>query len=107
MNDIQEDIDYKFLFSEEEDFSEFAKIQLLTGEFSGVVYHYGKVSVQEDKENDQAFLNFEYDVVSDNGLSLSESHDFKEHIGNILVGIISKQMVQSDLDIEDAEIIEE
>ena len=89
MNEFDENVDYKFIIPEDD--SQRVDIQILTGEYAGVVYNYGKVSFDEDVENDQAFLNFEFDVVDDLGMSL-DTHEFKTFIGDILTGILMKQM---------------
>lgn len=92
MNDLfQENVDY--IFKNAEDDSGLMNIKLVSGEYDGVEYRYGKVSVEEDKETDQAYLSFEFDVIDhgENNL-LEENMDFKNHIGIILQNIMMKSI---------------
>lgn len=86
MKEYKENIDYKFILVGESD----VHIELLTGKYSGVVYKYGQTSVDEDKETDQAYLSFVYDVVDNKGFELDEDDEFKQHIGDVLVSVISE-----------------
>lgn len=67
-------------------------IQLTSGDYTGVVYRYGKVSIIE--ENDQARLKFVYKIesVPDHGFhtveSLNENVKFKKALGDVLSDII-------------------
>lgn len=88
----KENVDYLF-DAETEDDSGLINIKLLGGEFDGIVYRYGKVSVQEEEEQEQAYLTFEFDVVDPNGKeSLEENMEFKNHIGDILQNIMMKSV---------------
>ena len=94
MIELQENVDYKFDIDPSED-SSFVNIQLLSGKFSGVVYKYGKVSLKEDEENDEAHLIFGFDIVDQiDHFNLEENLEFKNHIGEILTAIMVKQMNQ-------------
>lgn len=85
-----EGTDYKFIVPE--DYSENIDIQLLIGNYSGVVFRYGGVKIDED-DSGGACLSFNYDIVDDSGIgTLEEDEDFKNHIGNILVSLIEKRM---------------
>ena len=91
----EENVDYSFDTQTEDD-SGFINIKLLGGEFDGIVYRYGKVSVQEEEEQEQAYLTFEFDVVDHNGReSLEENMEFKNHIGNILQHIMMKSVANN------------
>jgi hypothetical protein len=83
--DIQENIDFKFIVDDS-----IVTIELLDEKYSGVKYQYGKVEFDEDEENDQCYLNFNYDVVDSNGLELDNDDEFKNYIGTILVSCVSK-----------------
>lgn len=92
MSDLfQENVDY--VFKNAEDDSGLMNIKLVSGEYDGVEYRYGKVSVEEDKENDKAYLSFEFDIIDpgENNL-LEENVDFKDHIGVILQNIMMKSI---------------
>jgi len=59
------------------------------GFYQGVVYEYGKVSIQEDEENDTASLQFEFNVLDSNGLPQKVfGDDFFQLIGDVLQDII-------------------
>jgi len=91
MIEYKENDDYVFVIPENATTN--VDIRVNSGEYSGVVYNYGKVSVEEDEDNDQAYLLFEYDIVDSNGFELLESDDkFKNHIGDILTTIMVKNM---------------
>lgn len=86
-----ENVDY--VFKNAKDDSGLMNIKLVSGEYVGVEYRYGKVSVEEDKESDKAYLLFEFDVIdpAENDL-LEENMDFKNHIGVILQNIMMKSI---------------
>lgn len=89
-----ENVDYTFIYPEES--QTFVDIRLLSGKFSGIIYRYGKVGVEEDGDN--AYLKFEYDIISsENPEKDTQTEEFKNHIGDILVNIIGeKNEVGSD-----------
>lgn len=68
------------------------------GKYQGVVYRYGKVSVNENKEKTSASLQFEWDMLDSNGLPKeSINDDFFELAGKILEDIIHNQLQQDEL----------
>jgi hypothetical protein len=84
-----EGVDFKFVIPEE--VSDNIDIKLLAGEYAGVVYRYGGVSIDEDPNN--PVLSFNYDIIDNNGNDDLESEDdFKNHIGNILVSLIEQRL---------------
>ena len=89
-NQYTEGKDYKFVIPE--DVSDNIDIELLVGEYTGVVYRYGGVKIDEDNSGG-AVLTFNYDVIDDVGIgTLEDDEAFKNHIGNILVSLIEKRM---------------
>ena len=63
------------------------------GFYQGVVYRYGKVSVNENKEKTKASLQFEWDMLDSNGLPKEMiGDDFFELAGKILEDIIRQQL---------------
>lgn len=60
-------------------------IVLHQGKYSGVVYHYGKITINE--EEGQARLSFDYTIVDDNGYEkgMLETPEFKNVLGDVLV----------------------
>lgn len=68
------------------------------GRYQGVVYEYGKVDIQEDKENDTATLQFDWDMLDSNGLGKEMFDDtFFNLIGDILQDIIMRQLEEESL----------
>nr|QMP83360.1 MAG: hypothetical protein [Caudoviricetes sp.] len=95
MNELKEGVDFAFDLSE--GLGNNVKITLLKGDFSGVVYSYGKVSVEEDEENDKAYLNFDFDIEDNNDIEgIEKNIDFKNHIGDVLTSIVLSQAVKSE-----------
>lgn len=91
MSDIVEQVDYTFIPSDED--SSLANVKLISGNYDGVVYSYGKVSIEEDEEKDQAFLSFGFNVVDNNGIfGLEENLEFKNYIGEVLNAIMTKNL---------------
>lgn len=99
MNKFKEGVDYVFIIPEDDGIS--VDISLISGEFAGVVYSYGKVSFDEDKENGEGYLVFDYELVDSNGFeSLETNESFKNFIGDILIGIVSKNLEENKSDSE-------
>ena len=76
-------------------------ILITKGDYEGIIYQYGRVSVA-DKENEDGTmpLSFNYQVIDSNGHvkeTLDDSIDFKNTIGDILVEIIEEQMEAGNL----------
>ena len=63
------------------------------GKFDGVVYKYGKVSfAKEEDENGNLPLQFQYDIVDNNGIPREQFDDeFFNLIGDILVEVMDEQ----------------
>ena len=64
------------------------------GKFAGVVYKYGKVSFgKEEDENGNLPLQFQYDIVDNNGIPREQFGDeFFKLIGDILVEVMEEQI---------------
>ena len=80
---------------------QWASIMIKKGDYEGIIYQYGRVSVA-DKENEDGTmpLSFNYQVIDSNGHvkeTLDDSIDFKNTIGDILVEIIEEQMEAGNL----------
>jgi hypothetical protein len=68
------------------------------GKWQGVVYEYGKVSINEDEENDTASLEFEWNLLDSNGLGKEFfDDDFFNLIGDILHSLIEQNLDKSGL----------
>ena len=90
MSNLVEGYDYKFLIPEDEGIA--INVELLTGEYSGVVYRYGKVGFEENEESGEGYLTFEYDLMVSEIPDLESDIKFKNYIGDVLVSIISKNV---------------
>ena len=81
---------------------QWASIMITKGDYEGVIFQYGKVSVAErENENGKLPLSFMYSVVEHNNHNeekLNSSEDFKNTIGDILVEIIDEQLEAGNLE---------
>ena len=79
-----------------------ANVCIIEGKFKDVIYNYGKVSINPEKENDDGSLpfRFEYTII-DNALLQREEfgEEFFTLIGNILVDIIDDQLKEQTLEL--------
>ena len=67
-------------------------IGIKEGKFAGVIYKYGKVSFGEDNPDGTKPLQFQYDIVDNNGIPREQFDDeFFNLIGDILVEIMDEQ----------------
>jgi hypothetical protein len=84
-----EGVDYKFIdFTD----SELTGIQVLKGEYAGVVYHYGKVRVKEQGE--MGVLEFGYTIVNPGKHdidALQNDEGFVTIMGDTLTEILTRQ----------------
>jgi len=103
---MQEGVDYNYIYPSKDDKS--VHIKLLTGDYQGTIFKYGKVKFEE--KDDQAYLLFAYDVIESKKMKpkkLEKSEDFKNHIGNLLVEIMSGNLEQEIIDENGTADIEE
>ena len=93
-----ENIKEKYTFVSKEG-DNWANICIRDGKFKDVIYNYGKVSVNPEKENDDGSLpfRFEYNII-DNALLKREEfgEEFFMLIGDILVDIIDDQLKENN-----------
>ena len=74
----------------------------LTGvtDFEGVIYKYGRVSMEEQKDSEECSLQFDFDVLLSPTIEKEELEtnlDFKNLMGDILVHILEDQMKEDKL----------
>ena len=85
--------DFKFIdFTD----SEITGLQILEGEYAGVVYHYGKVRVVPQGE--MGVLQFGYTVVNPGKHdidALTKDENFSTMMGDILTEILTKQQYET------------
>ena len=68
-------------------------IGIKEGKFAGVIYKYGKVSFGEDNPDGTKPLQFEYDIVDNNGIQREQfGEEFFKLIGDILVEVMEEQI---------------
>ena len=67
-------------------------IGIKEGKFAGVIYKYGKVSFGEDNPDGTKPLQFQYEIVDNNGIPREQFDDeFFNLIGDILVEVMEEQ----------------
>lgn len=97
MFDLQQGVDFKLIIPENAESETAVFIQLLTGEYTGVTYAYGKVSAEEQVDDENASISFEFEIIDSNGIdNLDENVEFKNHIGNILVSLVLNSIPQGE-----------
>lgn len=75
------------------------------GEYKDVVYFYGEVKIEENEEEDNAVLNFNYKI--DNGneqysiKQLEDSVKFNDLMGDILATILDTENTENDKGLTD------
>ena len=81
---------------------QWASIMITKGEYEGIIYQYGRVSVaEEENENGEMPLSFNYNIVDINGHDkeeLDSSTDFQNTLGDILVEILDEQLEAENLE---------
>lgn len=97
MKTYKEGVDFNYVIPESEDTT--VGVKLLTGEYSDTVYQYGKVKFEEEKDG-AIYLQFVYNVM-ETPLEkdvLEKDINFKNHIGDILVSIMSQNIDKGIID---------
>ena len=84
--------DYVFVEKSGEDFT---GLKLISGPFASIVYKYGNVGFrpEEEKTPEGALpMVFDYTVIENNVMADTESQEFVNHIGDILVVLLDEQL---------------
>ena len=92
-----EGIDYCFIYPKNDETA--VHIKFLEGPYKNTVFKYGKVKFKE--ENQQVYLLFAYDVIEspvEKPSKLEKDNDFKNHIGDLLVELMSNNIEQEIVD---------
>ena len=75
--------------------NELYSVRIKKGRFKGVIFTYGEVKLNEDKNNDQLSVNFDFIVNEGNrrypSESLQNNLKFKDFLGKILIYILEKE----------------
>ena len=72
-------------------------IKLTEGAFEGIIYTYGKVSIDTDEENDKIHLKFEYEILDNADKGMTDMKPFEAYIGKILEGLIHEGVEENNL----------
>ena len=94
---MEEGLDYCFIYPKDEETT--VHVKLLEGPYKDTVYKYGRVKFEE--KNSEMYLIFAYDVLESSVAkpkTLEKDEDFKNHIGNLLVEIMSGNLEQDIID---------
>ena len=74
-------------------------IGIKEGKFAGVIYKYGKVSFGEDNPDGTKPLQFQYEIVDNNGIQREQfDEEFFKLIGDILVEVMEEQIKDEPVD---------
>jgi hypothetical protein len=97
MNQYKEGVDYNYVIPENEETT--VGIKLLSGKYIDTVYQYGKVKFEEEPGG-AIYLQFVYNVLETplEKESLNTDMNFKNHIGDILVNIMSQNLDKGIID---------
>ena len=97
MKQLKEGVDFNYEIPETEETT--VGIKILSGKYIDTVYQYGKVKFEEEKDG-AIYLQFVYNVL-DTPLvkeELEKDMDFRNHIGDILVNIMSQNIDKGIID---------
>jgi hypothetical protein len=92
-----EGVDYCYIYPKTDDTA--VHIKLLDGPYKDTTFKYGKVKFEEKDE--QMYLLFAYDVlesIEHKPKKLQKDSNFKNHIGDLLVEIMSSNLEQDIID---------
>ena len=83
--------DYVFLEKPGEDFT---ALKLISGPFASIVYKYGNVGFAPESEAVDGALpmRFDYTVIENDIEADTDSQEFIDHIGDVLVVLLEEQM---------------
>jgi len=82
----------KYLFVQK-DGDDFTCIKLIEDKYLNVVYKYGKVAFAKDEKPDGTLpMKFDYDIIKNPNEVDTNSQEFINYIGDILVELLEKQL---------------
>ena len=89
--------DYIFVEKSGEDFT---GLKLISGPYSHVVYKYGNVGFAPESEavNGQLPMKFDYTIIENKIQADTDSQEFINHIGDILVVLLDEKLKERQLD---------
>ena len=91
--------DYVFVEKPGEDFT---AIKLISGPFADIVYKYGKVGFapESEKVGDKLPMKFDYTVIENRIMADTDSQEFINHIGDILVVLLDDNLKEKKTESE-------
>lgn len=98
--DLIRDIDYNLSLIEDK-----TVMKILRGEFSGVKVIYDKVYITDNV--DSAVLSFDYEILDIQYKELRNSLKFKNHLGDILLSILTSAELENERIESEPDYIEE
>ena len=87
--------DYVFVEKEGEDFT---ALKLISGPFASIVYKYGNVGFRPESEaiNGALPMVFDYTIIENKVEADTDSQEFINHIGDILVILLDEKMKERE-----------
>ena len=88
--------DYVFVEKPGEDFT---GLKLISGPYAGIVYKYGNVGFRPESEavDGKLPMVFDYTVIENKISADTDSQEFINHIGDILVILLDEKMKEKEL----------
>ena len=84
------EVDYVFVEKQDQDF---ASIKLISGPYTDKIYHYGNDQfAKEEDENGNLPMKFDYTVDKNFKNADTDSQEFINHIGDILVKVMDDEL---------------
>lgn len=84
------EVDYVFVEKRDQ---EMASIKLTSGPYEDIVYHYGNVQfAKEEDENGNLPMKFDYTVDQNFVDANTDSQEFINHIGDILIQVMDQEL---------------
>ena len=89
--------DYVFVEKPGEDFT---GLKLISGPFASIVYKYGNVGFAPESEavDDKLPMKFDYTIIENKIQADTDSQEFIDHIGDILVVLLDEKLKERQLD---------
>ena len=78
----------------DEDYNGNQLIQLISKEYSGIIYTYGRVRLLE--EDEQLRVQFEFDI-HENPVGFVDRDKFRNHIGDILIDLLDENLLKNNV----------
>ena len=97
MTEFVQGVDYEYVVDDKDVNS--VHIKLMTGDYAGTTFKYGKVGI--DERDGKAYLQFNFNVIQSPIKKVEKKIEFRDYLGDLLTFIISSQ-----LDIEESYIDE-